>query len=82
MKDNSPMLLFQGICKAYKAACFWLICAVDGLDSLLNTHNERLLADDGGGMDPEGIRRCMSLGFSSKRSKSTIGQCKSRLSHI
>lgn len=31
--------------------------------------------DDGGGMDPEGIRRCMSLGFSSKRSKTTIGQC-------
>ncbi|CAL9075532.1 unnamed protein product [Musa acuminata var. zebrina] len=30
--------------------------------------------DDGGGMDPEGIRRCMSLGFSSKRSKTTIGQ--------
>lgn len=26
-------------------------------------------------MDPEGIRRCMSLGFSSKRSKTTIGQC-------
>ncbi|KAJ0971057.1 hypothetical protein J5N97_019016 [Dioscorea zingiberensis] len=30
--------------------------------------------DDGGGMDPEGIRRCMSLGFSSKGSKKTIGQ--------
>ncbi|XP_078152214.1 protein MICRORCHIDIA 2-like [Carex rostrata] len=33
-----------------------------------------LFQDDGGGMDPEGIRRCMSLGFSSKRSKTTIGQ--------
>jgi len=32
--------------------------------------------DDGGGMDPEGIRRCMSLGFSNKKSKTTIGQCK------
>ncbi|XP_042432399.1 protein MICRORCHIDIA 1-like isoform X3 [Zingiber officinale] len=33
-----------------------------------------LFQDDGGGMDPEGIRRCMSLGFSTKRSKTTIGQ--------
>ncbi|KAJ1260592.1 hypothetical protein BS78_10G244200 [Paspalum vaginatum] len=30
--------------------------------------------DDGGGMDPEGLRRCMSLGFSTKKSKTTIGQ--------
>ncbi|KAF8646131.1 hypothetical protein HU200_065977 [Digitaria exilis] len=30
--------------------------------------------DDGGGMDPEGVRRCMSLGFSTKKSKTTIGQ--------
>ncbi|XP_006662229.1 protein MICRORCHIDIA 1-like [Oryza brachyantha] len=30
--------------------------------------------DDGGGMDPEGVRRCMSLGFSTKKSKKTIGQ--------
>ncbi|XP_020261700.1 protein MICRORCHIDIA 2-like [Asparagus officinalis] len=33
-----------------------------------------LFQDDGGGMDPEGIRRCMSLGFSNKKSKTTIGQ--------
>lgn len=32
-------------------------------------------ADDGGGMDPESIRKCMSLGYSSKKSNSTIGQC-------
>eukprot|EP01018_Ginkgo_biloba_P035797 Gb_08466 [translate_table: standard] len=30
--------------------------------------------DNGGGMDPDCIRRCMSLGFSNKRSTSTIGQ--------
>ena len=30
--------------------------------------------DDGGGMDPEGVRQCMSLGFSTKKSKTTIGQ--------
>lgn len=26
-------------------------------------------------MDPEAIRRCMSFGFSDKKSASTIGQC-------
>lgn len=31
--------------------------------------------DDGGGMDPECIRRCMSFGFSENKSKSSIGQC-------
>lgn len=30
-------------------------------------------------MDPEGVRRCMSLGFSTKKSKKTIGQCKFHL---
>lgn len=33
------------------------------------------LVDDGGGMDPEAMRRCMSFGFSDKKSKSAIGQC-------
>ncbi|XP_073261069.1 protein MICRORCHIDIA 6 isoform X7 [Populus alba] len=33
-----------------------------------------LIQDDGGGMDPEAIRRCMSFGFSDKKSKSAIGQ--------
>ncbi|KAF7828908.1 protein MICRORCHIDIA 1-like [Senna tora] len=33
-----------------------------------------LVLDDGGGMDPESIRKCMSLGYSSKKSKTTIGQ--------
>lgn len=27
-------------------------------------------------MDPHGIRKCMSLGYSSKKSNTTIGQCK------
>lgn len=26
-------------------------------------------------MDPAGIRKCMSLGYSSKKSNTTIGQC-------
>lgn len=33
------------------------------------------IADDGGGMDPQGIRKCMSLGYSSKKTNTTIGQC-------
>ena len=31
--------------------------------------------DDGGGMNPEAMRHCMSFGFSDKKSKSAIGQC-------
>ncbi|XP_065631875.1 protein MICRORCHIDIA 6 [Quercus suber] len=33
-----------------------------------------LIQDDGGGMNPEAMRRCMSFGFSDKKSKSAIGQ--------
>ncbi|KAK2990451.1 hypothetical protein RJ640_011199 [Escallonia rubra] len=33
-----------------------------------------LFQDDGGGMDPESLRKCMSLGYSSKKTNTTIGQ--------
>ncbi|XP_021832733.1 protein MICRORCHIDIA 6 isoform X2 [Prunus avium] len=33
-----------------------------------------LIQDNGSGMDPEAMRRCMSFGFSDKKSKSAIGQ--------
>ncbi|KAF9624790.1 hypothetical protein IFM89_014078 [Coptis chinensis] len=33
-----------------------------------------IIQDDGGGMDPESMRRCISFGFSDKKSKSAIGQ--------
>ncbi|XP_065871440.1 protein MICRORCHIDIA 6-like [Euphorbia lathyris] len=33
-----------------------------------------LIQDDGGGMDPEAMRHCMSFGYSAKKSKSAIGQ--------
>ncbi|KAF5190524.1 Microrchidia-like protein [Thalictrum thalictroides] len=33
-----------------------------------------LIHDDGGGMDPESMRQCMSFGFSAKKSNSAIGQ--------
>lgn len=34
-----------------------------------------ILLDDGGGMDLEAMRCCLSFGFSDKKSKSAIGQC-------
>lgn len=34
-----------------------------------------IVVDDGGGMDPECMRQCMSLGYSTKKSNTTIGQC-------
>ncbi|XP_031403548.1 protein MICRORCHIDIA 6 isoform X1 [Punica granatum] len=33
-----------------------------------------LIQDDGGGMEPEGMRRCMSFGFSDKKEKTAIGR--------
>ncbi|PNY16332.1 retrovirus-related Pol polyprotein from transposon TNT 1-94, partial [Trifolium pratense] len=49
----------------------------DGSPALL-IHGMLLLElfdiDDGGGMDPEAMRRCMSFGFSDKNSKLSIGQ--------
>ncbi|CAN4105574.1 unnamed protein product [Withania somnifera] len=38
------------------------------------TSHKWAFGDDGGGMDPERLRKCMSLGYSSKTSNSTIGQ--------
>lgn len=38
-------------------------------------------ADNGGGMHPEKMRQCMSLGYSAKsKIANTIGQCKSAVS--
>lgn len=35
------------------------------------------LADNGGGMDPDKLRQCMSLGYSAKsKVPNSIGQCK------
>ncbi|XP_071722803.1 protein MICRORCHIDIA 6-like [Rutidosis leptorrhynchoides] len=33
-----------------------------------------LIQDDGSGMDPEAMRRCMSFGFSDKKSQSAVGR--------
>ncbi|KAK9285596.1 hypothetical protein L1049_024791 [Liquidambar formosana] len=47
---------------------------VDKIDILKDNSPALLFQDDGGGMDPEGIRKCMSLGYSSKKTNTTIGQ--------
>lgn len=43
---------------------------------------DHFFLDDGGGMDPEAMRRCMSFGFSDKSSKSAIGQCMEICNHF
>ncbi|WRX08311.1 Morc [Theobroma cacao] len=47
---------------------------VDKIDVMKDNSPALLFQDDGGGMDPELIRKCMSLGYSSKKSNTTIGQ--------
>ncbi|CAO2828084.1 unnamed protein product [Amaranthus hypochondriacus] len=47
---------------------------VDKIVNVKDNSPALLFQDDGGGMDPEGIRKCMSLGYSSKTSNNTIGQ--------
>ncbi|KAG6645648.1 hypothetical protein I3843_08G130600 [Carya illinoinensis] len=47
---------------------------VDKIDVMKDNSPALLFHDDGGGMPPERIRNCMSLGFSSKKSNTTIGQ--------
>lgn len=47
------------------------------VDQIYNTRDYShalLVQDDGGGMDPECIRQCMSLGYSMKNTNATIGQ--------
>uniref|UniRef100_A0A1D1Z8J6 MORC family CW-type zinc finger protein 4 n=1 Tax=Anthurium amnicola TaxID=1678845 RepID=A0A1D1Z8J6_9ARAE len=47
---------------------------VDKMQNARNGSAALLIQDDGGGMDPEALRRCMSFGFSNKQSDSSIGQ--------
>ncbi|GAB2269824.1 hypothetical protein Dimus_004742 [Dionaea muscipula] len=47
------------------------------VDKIMNPRDSSaalLIKDDGGGMDPNGMRCCMSFGFSDRKSKSAIGQ--------
>ncbi|XP_061339299.1 protein MICRORCHIDIA 6-like isoform X2 [Gastrolobium bilobum] len=47
---------------------------VDKTSNPRNGSPALLIQDDGGGMDPEAMRRCMSFGFSDKKSEFAIGQ--------
>ncbi|KAG5530274.1 hypothetical protein RHGRI_030593 [Rhododendron griersonianum] len=47
---------------------------VDRIYNVKDNSPALLFQDDGGGMDTEGIRKCMSLGYSSKKANTTIGQ--------
>ncbi|XP_057972675.1 protein MICRORCHIDIA 2-like [Malania oleifera] len=47
---------------------------VDKINNMKDNSPALLFHDDGGGMDPERLRKCMSLGYSSKKSNTTIGQ--------
>ncbi|CAN6563234.1 unnamed protein product [Malus baccata var. baccata] len=48
--------------------------SVDKIDIVKDNSPALLFQDDGGGMDPEGMRKCMSLGYSTKKANTTIGQ--------
>ncbi|CAB80300.1 putative protein [Arabidopsis thaliana] len=60
VKDNTPALVFQGTLPLN-------VLVVLLRKGVFESYN-------GGGMDPNGIRKCMSLGYSSKKSNTTIGQ--------
>ncbi|KAJ0252261.1 hypothetical protein HA466_0130810 [Hirschfeldia incana] len=47
---------------------------IDKIDIAKDNSPALVFRDDGAGMDPDGIRKCMSLGYSSKKSNTTIGQ--------
>ncbi|GFZ17445.1 histidine kinase-, DNA gyrase B-, and HSP90-like ATPase family protein [Actinidia rufa] len=67
--DDTSLLSASPICSAPVCRQFWKAGNYDeGLAS------KSTLQNDGGGMDPEAMRRCLSFGFSDKKSKSAIGQ--------
>nr|F4JPP0.2 RecName: Full=Protein MICRORCHIDIA 3; Short=AtMORC3; AltName: Full=Protein CRT1-homolog 2; Short=CRT1-h2 [Arabidopsis thaliana] len=47
---------------------------IDKINIVKDNSPALVFQDDGGGMDPDGLRKCMSLGYSSKKSNTTIGQ--------
>lgn len=64
-------LLDNAVDEVQNGATFVII---DKFSNPRNGDPALLIQDDGGGMDPESLRRCMSFGFSDKQSGSTIGQ--------
>ncbi|EXC35504.1 hypothetical protein L484_026811 [Morus notabilis] len=64
-------LLDNAIDEIHNGATF---VKVDKIDVMKDSSPALLFQDDGGGMDPQGIRKCMSLGYSTKKTNTTIGQ--------
>ncbi|KAK9948507.1 hypothetical protein M0R45_004079 [Rubus argutus] len=64
-------LLDNGVDEIQSGATF---VSVDKIDLRKDNSPALLFRDDGGGMNPEGLRKCMSLGYSTKKSNTTIGQ--------
>jgi hypothetical protein len=50
------------------------VVKIDKINIVKDNTPALVFQDNGGGMDPNGIRKCMSLGYSSKKSNTTIGQ--------
>ncbi|KAG9156533.1 hypothetical protein Leryth_006527, partial [Lithospermum erythrorhizon] len=50
------------------------LVTVDKMSNPRDGNPVLLIQDDGGGMDPDAMRHCMSFGFSDKKSKSAIGR--------
>lgn len=81
-KDRSRMLLIEGNQPRF---CCWMCFRKMLRNSILFISSNfffwgyihlKSLADNGGGMNPDKIRDCMSLGFSRKSQiANTIGQC-------
>ncbi|KAJ0962513.1 hypothetical protein J5N97_027635 [Dioscorea zingiberensis] len=64
-------LLDNALDEVYNGATF---VVVDKITNPQNGTPGLMIKDDGGGMDPESLRRCMSFGFSDKQLDSSIGQ--------
>lgn len=79
-RDNSPALLFQGVVSSTVFSCTILLLLFVVL-ALAFTYMHPWFPylfsfiDDGGGMSPDSLRKCMSLGYSMKKANTTIGQC-------
>ncbi|KAJ6797113.1 protein MICRORCHIDIA 6-like [Iris pallida] len=64
-------LLDNAIDEVQNGATFVII---DKITDTRDGNPALLIQDDGGGMDPEALRHCMSFGFSDKQSDTSIGQ--------
>lgn len=81
-KDGSRMLLIEGLYYRLSSLVFrpcslmWS-AYVQSLCFVFWSYDCIVAADNGGGMDPDKMRHCMSLGYSAKsKVANTIGQCK------